>query len=543
MKRILLMGAVVLAFVAGEVGAQEIQKADNTISLDQGTSWVGNTAPGSGNIASWYTNATVTSYSSSSSTGTVGASVSWQGIKVGSLNANLVLAGTAGGGTISLGSSGIDMSGATKNLNITTNIQLVAPQTWTVAGSRLLKVGNVTNSGHTITIDVSLPQYTGENPQVNLNFNGILSGSGGLIKNGSGTVFMGNVAHTYTGNVVLNTGMLNAGAQATALGSGASALTLAGGTLTFAASSAKDYGRPTTISGNVFIRNNNSANNGAQNYSFGSLSIGSFVVTVDAMGSNTGMVSFATTTLSGNPTFAITNRIDNRLMLSAVGDAGAGYGITKTGEGTLILTNACTYSGATVVSNGVLELANHANTSINPASILNVASNGTLRDAYATGRNLTNSVLRGAGTFLAGSAASYFVVTNTLAPGDSGVGTLNVATGCVQMAAGSTFTLEMTGSAASPTNDMVNLSGPNSAVSFGGAWTLNIKSYTAFDPAGMTNVLFDYTGADPSLVQPTITFDSGTKWAGGQVSVDSANTRIILTGLRLKRAGSLISVW
>jgi fibronectin-binding autotransporter adhesin len=446
-----------------------------------------------------------------------------------------------------IGGSGIDMVNATKSFSsLGAVVSLASNQTWAIAATYKLDSNNnvnnagipVVNNGNTLTVS------NGASSQVDV---GVLHGTGGLVKKGAGTLLMAATTpapfSSFTGNVVVDEGTMQAGNDAGAFGSGSATLTINGGTLTAKGSAAKNYGRNTTVAGNTTFLINNSSGNGGMAYSFGTLSIGAYIFTVthQAVGGGAmGSLTFGATTLTGDTVFDVSSSNANVLVLGAVG---GGFGLTKAGIGILRLVGDNTYSGATTVNNGVLQLTNSATVKLNPATTLNVVTNGTFMDTYTTARSLTNDVIKGAGTLIAGVTNSAFVVTGSLAPGDGGVGTLNVTTGCVQMAAGSTYALEMTGSAASPTNDLVNLSGPNSAVSFGGAWTLNIKSYTVFDPVGMTNILFDYTGADPSLVQPAITFDSGTAWAGGQVSVDAANTRIILTGLRLKRAGSLISVW
>jgi autotransporter-associated beta strand protein len=612
MKRIMLMGVVVLALAAGEVISGDFYKTNNTDSLNLTISWTNGAVPGPSDVAVW--NNIVTA----ANTPTLDANLHVAGIRIlnpggavgltpatinsGAVTANnaddtLTYSGTAvangnivtfSGGTMPtgvtaarqyvvtnatattyqiadgiggtlvnftsnganvtnnvqpaliIGSSGVDMISASQNLSsLAASICLSANQTWSIAANRVLDINvnnlhtgiPVINNGNTLTVSNGAPS--------NVDM-GTYQGAGGLVKDGAGTLNMYGV-NTYTGNLVMNEGTVQGASDVGAFGSGASVLTLNGGTLTAKANATKNFGRNTTVAGNSGFYINNSANTGGQSYSFGTLSISTytFTVTHNAAGA-AGSLTFGATTLTGDATFDVSTRTDNVLVLGAVG---GGYGLAKTGIGLLRLVGDNTYTGATTISNGVVQLTNSVSARLNPNTVLNVVTNGTFMDTYTTVRSLTNATIKGAGTLIAGVTNSAFVVTGSLAPGDGGVGTLNVATGCVQMASGATFALEMTGSAASPTNDLVNLSGPNSAVSFGAAWTLNIKSYAAFDPAGMTNILFDYTGADPSLVQPTITFDSGTAWAGGQVSVDAANTRIILTGLRLKRAGSLISVW
>jgi autotransporter-associated beta strand protein len=225
-------------------------------------------------------------------------------------------------------------------------------------------------------------------------------------------------------------------------------------------------------------------------------------------------------------------------------DLTSGGGFAKIGTGTLTLGGANTYSGTAIVSNGVLQLANASGASLDASSSLNVVYGGVFNDAYSTGRDLTFAAMRGGGTFKVGAATSKFIVTSTLAPGDAGVGTMTISNGCVQLAAGASFALEVGGTTANPSNDWVNLTEASSTVSFAGAWTVNVTSVGSVEPNGKTFVLFDYAGAHPTIgTQPSITYSGGTRWTGGQVSVDESNSRVVLTGVVTRPTGALLSVW
>ena len=191
-----------------------------------------------------------------------------------------------------------------------------------------------------------------------------------------------------------------------------------------------------------------------------------------------------------------------------------------------------------------MQLANTNVASLSASSSLNVVNGAKFADAYELGRDLSFALLLGSGTLNAAATNSTFIVTSTLAPGDNGIGTLNVTTGCVQVAAGATYMCEVGGTTAAPTNDWVNLKGMNSAVSFGGAWTVKVKNVGTLNPTGKTFVLFDYTGANPvNLGTPILTFEGGEKWKGGQVIVDEVNTRVVLIGVVPVLRGTLISVF
>jgi autotransporter-associated beta strand protein len=81
--------------------------------------------------------------------------------------------------------------------------------------------------------------------------------------------------------------------------------------------------------------------------------------------------------LGSNQTWEIDNAPSNGLIVSGtIGDAGSGFGISKTGLGTLIIAGAATYSGTTAITSGTVQLGN------------GVAGGGTL-----SGPVLNNSAL------------------------------------------------------------------------------------------------------------------------------------------------------
>ena len=115
---------------------------------------------------------------------------------------------------------------------------------------------------------------------------------------------------------------------------------------------------------------------------------------------------------SSNVTVAASS--GNITMRQAVGDAGAGRGMTKTGSATLTLSNNNTYTGATTVSAGSLILG--ASGSVGSSSVLDVASGATLNVSAVTGGFVVGSsqTLRGSGTVVGNTT-----VNGALQPGNS----------------------------------------------------------------------------------------------------------------------------
>ncbi len=118
--------------------AASITKADNTTALNDTASWAGGVVPGSGDVAVW--DSTVTS----ANTVALGADLDWQGIQV------LDPAGTvtiSTGSTLSLGSSGIDLSTASADLTVEAGIALTANQAWQAAPGRTITLaGDIAGS-------------------------------------------------------------------------------------------------------------------------------------------------------------------------------------------------------------------------------------------------------------------------------------------------------------------------------------------------------------------------------------------------------------
>ncbi len=432
--------ALLAAFVAaGPALAQDVVKANNTDDLNLTSSWSGGSVPGASNVAVW-------DNTSASGSFLLGDDLEFQGIRIGNPGGLVTI---SDGNTLTLGSSGIDVG--SRNLNIVPQILLSASQQWTIGTDRFLDSNTlatsdgvmVDNQGHDLTINVvGVGQRTSN--YANLSD---LAGSGDLIKDGSGRVRFTGFNSSFTGNIIMNDGVLHAGFRDSALGSGASTLTLNGGQLTFASNTAiTNYGRNTTVGGNAVIYNNNSTNNGARNYVFGTLSLGEHTLTVNrnAAGTTAGNITFGATTLTGNGTFEVGDHGTdaaalNQLTLGAVGETGGARDLVKTGGGTLILTGSNSYSGLTDVQAGTLELGISADLAGTSGILL---ANGATLDVSALAGGLTlgnGQSLGGAGTVVGdlvfGSGATFdFNPTQTLTVDGAlsfdntfGVDSLNVA--------------------------------------------------------------------------------------------------------------------
>ena len=183
------------------------------------------------------------------------------------------------------------------------------------------------------------------------------------------------------------------------------------------------------------------------------------------------------------------------LIGSVLGNVG---GLTKTGVGTLTLTNKNTYSGTTTISGGTL-LANNPAGSGTGTSAVTVNSGGTLGGTGTIAGLVTNNA------------------GGILAPGVAGGGRLTL-NGNLTLLSGSTNTFAVNGT--TPANSSI---GAGAAVTYGGV--LNIVTNGTFT-VGQTFTLFSGTGATNASNFATIAGNPGAgklfSFTNGILSVVSA---------------------
>ena len=197
--------------------------------------------------------------------------------------------------------------------------------------------GTATFAGRIYTAAAGVPTDIDVAAGAQLTLSGPFSGSGTYIKTGAGTAIVSNGGDAIEAFVVSG-GVLQASTIAPIATSGSYGTTLNGGTLQYTGASGTTS-RPLTITANGGAFD--ASGSGPITYSSTSsvLYTGSGNRTLNLIGSNTGQNTLATT----------------------IADSGTGtVALAKSGEGTWVLSSSNSYSGGTVVSNGVL-LASNAN--------------------------------------------------------------------------------------------------------------------------------------------------------------------------------------
>ena len=228
---------------------------------------------------------------------------------------------------------------------------------------------------------------------------GLVSGSGGLTQNAAGTLWLyGLVPNTYSGGTTVSSGTLHLG-MVSASGSSPVCINPVG------------TGPVTLNSGGTIEFDRVSANNAL-------ISNGGTVYTPNGWGATwTGPI-----TLNGFLT------CDNPYQFVCTGAVSGMGGLSKTGNGSLVLSGTNRYNGNTIVNMGTLQL--NSPNSGNDASTLSIADSGATLNLNFTGTDTVNKLFIGTTQMVAGvyKAVGSAAVGTELAK-LTGSGTLTVAPG------------------------------------------------------------------------------------------------------------------
>ncbi|MCB1130639.1 MAG: autotransporter-associated beta strand repeat-containing protein, partial [Verrucomicrobiae bacterium] len=380
-------------------------------------------------------------------------------------------------------------------------------------------VFNEPNAPTTVTL-TGTPSATGfavNNTTNGYTFAGALTGGTGLVKTGSGTATFTSGSHSYTGNVVIDGGTVNANAGTaasvnTALGlsSGSRTVTVNnGGTLAMGTNNVLGHNAQTlgntirliiNAGGTVTSNNFNTLGNidlnggtltatagpsfGYQAYEFlgSTLTVGGSAPSLvsSTAASNGGMHIAGNTTLTLDVA-DVTSSASTDLTISAAlrngsNDRAGNGSLLKTGAGTAVLSNSNVYSGSTTVNAGTLTIVGGlaGNAAINVASGATFGTSGTL-GTIGTG-GVSAATITNDGTVRIGSSAAQSL-TGTL----TGSGSL-VKAGTGTLTLDSLSVIEHTGATTVSAGTLVvDSSIENSLVTVSGTGNLTGQGYVATD--------------------------------------------------------------
>jgi fibronectin-binding autotransporter adhesin len=374
---------------------------------------------------------------------------------------------------------------------------------FTIAGTGALTLGgtmtlsaNRTITNNNITSATTFGAISGGGGSCTTTFSGdgstavtgiIDTGSGGLTKNGTGTLTLSNDASTYTGVTSIAGGTLSVstlanGGSPSSIGASANAdtnLVLANGTTL-------KYTGPGGSTDRRFKINGTAAGHGA---------------TLDASGA--GPIYFANAT---GPTYGTNNQARTLNLIGSntgentlaanIGNNGSGaLSVVKGGEGKWVLSGANTYTGGTTVNGGTL-LVNNASGSGTGTGTVTVNANGALGGIGVIGGAVT--------------------VNGALAPG---AGTLTVNNN-LTMETGSTYVWHV------GSDNKAGLVGINGTLSMVSSWRLALANNGGTLGTGEYN-LFTYDTFSDVFTLPTIYYGN-TGWSNATVALDETGRRIYL---------------
>jgi autotransporter-associated beta strand protein len=347
-------------------------------------------------------------------------------------------------------------------------------------------------------------------------FNGVISGAAALISRASGlTVLSGQ--NTYSGGTIPTTGTFGLGANSTPTVGTVTSGPLGTGPLFIVPELPNTTGSGTILAfgGARTVGNPLQYLSGTNNQTL--IVGGTNALTL------TGPVTLNGIDGPGNATNRIFQMNNTALttLSGIISDGGSGFGFVKTGTGVLALASSETYTGPTLISNGVLQV----NGSLAAGSSVTVATNGSLGGTGA---------VNGAVTVLNGGA---------IAPGAS-IGTLTINN---NLSLGGNLTIEVN-KANSQTSDQIIVSG---TINNTGTGAVNVANLGAALAQGDTFTLFPGKTVSGGAAMTVTGGGAGVNWTNklavdGTISVLStvslAPTSITISNIAITPSSRTMSL-
>ena len=385
------------------------------------------------------------------------------------------------------------VSAGTLQLNRTGGTTIPTTNNVTIGGGTLRistnqTVANLTLSSGTLQVDAG----------VTLTVTGTYSGSGGTINNLGTIILQGSSTQTFPGTVTINNGTASTMTNLTINNTSGVTNNLAytvSGTLTVNAGS--NLNLSTGITSNATVLSTGAT--GATISGSGALTLGGNITVNSGSGAN-GATNSCPVALGANRTFNVSDDASAATDLTVSGVISGAFNIDKAGAGKLVLSNTNTYTGATNVTAGILNVQNAQGTGTTAGGV--VVSSGAaleLQDAAVGAETLslagTGVSSGGALRFISGTNSWAGLITLTAATtvnADAGTNTIDVASG---NAITGTFNLTI-----------------------GGAGNLSIA-----DPIATSTGTLTKSGAGTLTLSGTNTFTGATTISGGTLSISADN--------------------
>jgi autotransporter-associated beta strand protein len=556
--------------------AATIFKADTANNLNLATAWSNNVAPGASDIATW--NHLVVKNTNSA----LGANLNWAGVKIIDPGGLITF---AAGNNLTNGSSGIDLSVATNGLTLNNAVILGANQTWLVTNGQTLTVAGVVSGSHVLTLN------SGGNNVGSIFLTNANTYTGGTVIN-SGVVAPGTITSFGTGNVTNSGGtlllrgfpaagiMTNSffvtGTSMIDVASGTAAYNLSGswsGTGTILITNDTGSGSTLTFGGNgdgggsmagftgtINVVSTNASgtasagnlrfNNNSTFYNSGSASasfnLGTGAINLQNRDSGTINLGELTggpaTSLDGNSggsgttVWSIGGKNTSTIFAGKIKDHAPGQisAVTKVGTGTLILSGNNTYSGATVISAGALEIGDGVTSGTGTLGTASVTNSSVLIFARPDTVTVGNAVSGSGNLVQAGANVLTLTAINTYS------GTTTVSNnGTILIGAAGAIpngtTLILGGSGTTGTVDLYGNTVSVGALSSGGGSTGATIGSSAANPA-----TFIFNGANASAFPGAIQ-DTLPAGGSGTVALTIQGGRLTLTGANTYSGATTIS--
>lgn len=406
---------------------------------------------------------------------------------------------------LTLGSNGIVVNGSRSLPLLSSVVALSSNQTWSASSGRTIDSNNntanggllVLNNGNTLTVDGAGATQIAS-----------LVGTGGLTKNGNGTLALVNgIRFSYSGEVRLNSGTVLVGNSnptgSTTLGTGN--LYLGTDASDVAVSLGVGHnGATSSYDNNTIIEGNATITLGAgTSFRLGTLSTAEKTLAI--AGNSSQSMAFGATTLTGNATFNVGNPT---LILAAVGQSGGSKSLVKMGIGILTINGTSTFTGQTIVNSGTLIIGTVG--AINSSSSVTVA-NGAMLTNSNTSTSMSAGLILNPGATLSGAGAfapaSMTLVAN-LTGGNASFSSINAGTSSLTKSGVMEFTLSNITDGSYVIFSGSALSGSFSSVTVGGTALADLGSGNFGGTAGG----FDYAFTNSTNTLGITTVPEPTTW-------------------------------